>query len=95
MARHIDPDEPLVRTGVFGQQVEDFLQTDIGDYLLQRAKLEEREAIEELIRGFGSLTTDQLFEVRARIWQARKFQEWLGRAVEMGMQALEMLKEEE
>ena len=55
MARHIDPDEPLVRTAVFGKQVEDFLTSDIGDYLLQKAKHEEADAIEALVQGVGIL----------------------------------------
>jgi len=93
MSRPIDADEPLVRTAVFGKQVEDFLTSDIGDYLLQKAKHEETDAVEELIAATGA-SADRLLEIRSRIWTARKFSQWLGQAVEMGQQALEMLKED-
>lgn len=95
MARTIDPDEPLVRTAVFGKQVEDFLTSDIGDYLLQKAKHEEADAIEALVQGVGTLPEREILELRNRIWTARKFQSWLGRAVEMGLQSMELLKEED
>ena len=95
MARHIDPDEPLVRTAVFGKQVEDFLTSDIGDYLLQKAKHEEAGAIEALVQGVGILPEREILELRNRIWTARKFRNWLGRAVEMGLQSMELLKEED
>ncbi len=95
MGRHIDPDEPLVRTAVFGKQVEDFLTSDIGDYLLQKAKHDEQTAIEELISGVGVLEDRQIREIRSRIYWARNFTQWLGHAVDMGRQSLEMLKEDE
>ena len=92
MARQIDPDEPTVRTAVFGKQVEEFLQSDIGDYLLQMAKNEESEAIEALIAADpkGDHTN-----IRSRIMMARWFQTWLGRAVQRGLQAIELLQEDE
>jgi hypothetical protein len=95
MPRLIDPDEPLVRTAVFGKQVEDFLTSDIGDYLLQKAKHDERDAIEDLIVAVGLLDERQIREIRARIYWARNFVQWLGEAVDMGHQSLEMLKEED
>ena len=95
MGRHIDPDEPLVRTAVFGKQVEDFLASDIGDYLLQKAKHDEQDAIEQLIVGVGTLEERQIREIRARIYWSRQFVQWLGEAIDMGRQSLEMLKEDD
>lgn len=95
MPRTLNADDPLVATSVFGKQVEEFLQSDLGDFLLKQAVLEEKDAVEKLIEAAGTAGQSELLELRARIWQARKFQEWLGKAVENGLQALEMLKEEE
>jgi hypothetical protein len=91
MARRIDPDEPTVRTAVFGKQVEDFLQSDIGDYLLQMAKHEELDAIEQLI---AAIPTQDVTEIRAKIRTARWFQVWLGEAVQRGLQSLKLLEED-
>ena len=47
----LDPNDPTVRQAVFGRQVEDFLSTEIGQFLIQRAVTQEEEAIEELIEA--------------------------------------------
>jgi len=87
----LDPEEPTVQIAVFGKQVEDFLQTDIGDYLLKQAVEEERSGIEELIKA---PTVDDIAEARAKIWRARSFQAWLGHAIERGQQAIALMKED-
>ena len=46
----LDPDDPKVRWAAFGKQVEYFLQSDIGAYLVKRAKQEGDEATEGLKR---------------------------------------------
>jgi hypothetical protein len=92
----LDENDPKVRTAVFGRQVEDFLKSDIGDFLLQLAKHQEIEATEALVNADLSKTNMQeLISMQARVWQARSFQGWLGDAVRKGMQALEMLEEGE
>jgi len=88
---NLDPEEPTVAAAVFGKQAEDFLQSDIGDYLLQRAKEEEAEGIELLVKA--SLPSE-LETARAQIWRARSFQAWLGQAIERGQQALMLIEEE-
>jgi hypothetical protein len=87
----LDPEEPTVAIAVFGKQVEDFLQSEIGDYLLQYAKREEAAAIEELIEVTDS---ERVSAARAKIYLARSFQRWLGIAVERGLQAMELIKED-
>ena len=46
------PDEekldPTLELAVFGKQVEEFLQSDVGSYLINRAKEEALEAMEVL-----------------------------------------------
>ena len=79
----------LVETAVFGRMVEDWLRSDIGHYLLQRAKEEESAAIEQLIKG------DDEAGARATIWTARKFQEWLADGITAGQQALGILEDGE
>ena len=87
----LDPEEPTVAAAVFGKQVEDFLQSDIGDYLLKRAIAEEEAAIEDLILAPSE---EAEASARAKIWRARSFQHWLGNAVEAGIQATELIKED-
>ena len=79
----------LVETAVFGRIVEDWLRSDIGNYLLQRAKEEENAAIEQLIKGQDEAGA------RATIWTSRKFQEWLADGITAGRQALGILEDGE
>jgi hypothetical protein len=92
----LDENDPKVRTAVFGRQVEDFLKSDIGDFLLQLARHQEQEATEALVMvDLSKADVRELITMQARIWQARSFQGWLGDAVRKGLQALEMLEEGE
>ena len=86
----LDQDDPAVRIAVLGKQVEDFLQSDLGNYLLNMAREEEIQAIEELIT---CVAMPEIEQARARIWRARSFQLWLGEAVERGLQAIALMKE--
>ena len=79
----------LVETAVFGRMVEDWLNSDIGNYLLQRAREEENAAIEQLIKGQDEAGA------RATIWTARKFKEWLADGITAGRQALNILEDGE
>lgn len=88
----LDPEEPSVALAVFGQQVQDFLLSDIGDYLLKKVVEEEREGIEALIKAD---TAGKVEEAKAKIWRARSFQNWLGHAIENGLQAIALMKEDD
>ncbi len=87
----LDPEEPTVAIAVFGKQVEDFLQSEIGDYLLKYAVQEEQEGVEALIGAKEGPIADA---ARSQIWRARSFQTWLGHAVEAGLQAIALMKED-
>jgi len=87
----LDPEEPTVAIAVFGKQVEDFLQSEIGDYLLKYAVQEEQEGIEALVGAREGPAADV---ARSQIWRARSFQAWLGHAVEAGLQAIQLMKED-
>ena len=89
----IDPDDPKVGWAVFGKQVEDFLRSDIGDYLLQCAKRKELLAVEQLKR-VSPWRRRRIQELQNEIRVAGDFQAWLGDAIAEGAEALEQLKEE-
>ena len=91
MAGQIDPDDPTVRTAVFGEMVRDFLKSDIGVYLLSMAEEEERAAIEQMI---DAKPGDDLTDIRSKIRTARWFKTWLANAIQSGDQALQILQEE-
>jgi hypothetical protein len=92
--KRIDLDDPTVQVAVFGKEVEEFFTSDIGRYLLRRARAEEEEATDELVKEPEKRKeTDQA--LRNKIWLAKTFREWLEVAYNEGLQAMDMLKEEE
>ena len=91
----IDPDDPLVRTAVFGKMVEDFLQSEIGAYLLQNALEEEETHTKALVNNAASWDLTQRVECQGKIWRAQQFRQWLAEAVNAGEQALNLGQEEQ
>jgi len=89
----LDPDDPKVGWAVFGRQVEDFLKSDIGDYLLQCAKRKEMLAMEQLKR-VSPWRRRRIQQLQNEIEIAESIQGWLGDAIASGHAALEQLQEE-
>lgn len=84
----------LFETAVFGKVVENFLSSDIGSYLLERAKEEEQEAVEALAR-VSPWRRRRIQQLQNQIWRAQQFQVWLADAIVTGQQATNLLEGEE
>ena len=89
----LDPEDPKVRWAMFGKQVEYFLQSDVGSYLVKRAKEQGDEALEELknVDAFDGNKV-ALSQLKARVADAVIV--WLGDAIAAGESATEQLKQE-
>jgi hypothetical protein len=88
----IDPESPDLQRAVFGRQVEMFLQSDVGAYVLQCAQTEIDEATEKLVR----VDPEDPKAIRAlqhKIGVAESVMNWLADAVRSGTQAREALEE--
>lgn len=92
--RNLDPDDPQVRTAVFGREVEDFLSSPIGDYLIKRAEKALAVSIEQL-KTADVDTTHTIIRLQERIRLLENFEGWLGAAVEDGHMAIKALDGEE
>lgn len=88
----LDPEDPKVRWAMFGKQVELFLQSDVGSYLVKRAKAECDEAVEQLkqVDAFDGKAVATI-QLKARVADAVIV--WLGDAIAAGESAIEQLKE--
>ena len=83
---NLDPNDPTVRSAVFGQQVQDFLRSEVGDFLLKRA--ESRLAV--LVQGLKTIDATKILEVtniQAEIRHLEGFEHWLADAVQEGLTA--------
>lgn len=90
----IDPRDPMLQQAAFGRQVELFLQSDIGDFLLKRSEEEIAEAVLKL-KTVNPWRRRKIQELQNAIKIAEKFQFWLADAIAAGNQAHELLMEEQ
>ena len=81
--------EILWDKAVFGKQVEEFLGSDIGKYLLSKADRELSQAIIAL----RDCTPDQLVRFQSDMKRAESIREWLVEAVEEGLRAMNLIEE--
>jgi hypothetical protein len=87
----LDEEDPNVQAAILGRQVEVFLDSDIGKYLVSRAENEAADALEQL-KVISTWRKRRILELQNRIWVAEHFQEWLGQAFSEGIHALNIIE---
>jgi len=87
----LDINDPLVKSAVLGRQVEEFLESDIGKYLVGRAESEAREAM-DLLKNVSFWRKKRIIWLQNRIKTAENFQMWLGQAYSEGLHALHTIE---
>ena len=92
--RELDPNDENVATASFGREVELFLASPIGDFLLKKAAALEEDATAKLIAQAHILDRDGIRDLQTDIYRGVSFQKWLGEAILEGQAALELLKED-
>lgn len=83
--------EEIFETAVFGKIIENFLGSEIGNYLLGKAKLEEEEAMRALIVT-SPWRRRRIQQLQNQIWRSQQFQVWLADAIVAGEQATNFLE---
>jgi hypothetical protein len=68
-----------------GIRIEEFLASDVGRYLIDRAEMEESAAIEDLLSAKDG--SHESLEARGKVGLARMFRAWLIEGVEAGISA--------
>jgi hypothetical protein len=82
--------EILVKRAIFGKQVENFLSSDIGRYILARAEDQAATAMDKL--KTCTPTEGRLVQsLQNDIYKAESIREWLGHAIQDGMNALNII----
>lgn len=83
----LDPEDPLVRTAVFGVEVQEFLKGPIGDYLLKQAENRLADLMDKLKKVNPVTHSGELLAIQAEIRHLEKFEGWLAEAVQAGLTA--------
>lgn len=89
----LDLEDPKVRWATFGKQVQYFLESEIGAYLVSRAKSESEAALEDL-KAVDPFDGPKVAACQMRAKVADAVILWLGDAIAAGESATEQLKQE-
>jgi hypothetical protein len=89
----LNPSDPLVETAVFGEQVRQFLESDIGDFLVQKAR-QQSDSWKERLKDIDPWDEEKIIVAQMKIHVADLILVWLGEAIQEGLQARENLREQ-
>jgi len=89
-----DDSEILLDVAVLGEQVDQFLKSDVGVYLMQHAAAQEEQGLEEL-RRVDCKDAAAVWNAQNKVWIAEKFRVWLSEAVQAGLKAQMILEDRE
>lgn len=83
----------LFAEAIIGKDAEEFIHSDIGQYILGCAEQEIAEAADQLKR-VHPWRTRRIRELQNQVWRAESFQSWLVGLVVSGQQALQSIEED-
>jgi hypothetical protein len=76
----LNENDPLVRSAVFGAQVQHFLDGEIGQYLLSKVHQEREEALEQL-STVSPWRRRKITSLQNKVWVCDHFEKWLADAI--------------
>lgn len=85
-------DRTLVAEAILGRDAEDFLNSELGQYLIGRIEQEITDAQEKLER-VSPWRKRRIQELQNEIWRARSLSAWLAEIVIAGQQAIQNLED--
>ena len=82
--------ELLIAEAILGKDAEEFINSEIGQYMIGAAEQEAQEAYESL-KNVSPWRRRRIQELQNRIWKAESFKTWLAELVTSGKQAMDAL----
>jgi hypothetical protein len=87
-------DDHLLAMAYMGEEAKRFCQSEIGEYLLGRAKQEELDAVEALV-NVSTFRRNRIRDLQNKIWRARSVQGWLAELITDGHMARQQLENDD
>lgn len=84
----------LYAEAMIGRDAEDFIQSDIGRYIVGCAEQEAQEAMDQLKHVYP-WRRRKITELQNKIWRAESIQSWIAELIIKGKQATQQLEGEE
>ena len=86
-------DTEIIAEAMLGKDAEEFIQSDIGRYLVGCADQEIEEAV-TLLKTVAPWRMRRIRELQNRIYRAESFKTWMYELVIKGRQALQQMEED-
>jgi hypothetical protein len=80
----------FIADAILGRDAEEFIQSDIGKYIIGCAEQEAQEAMNDLKHVYP-WRRRKITELQNKIWRAESIQGWLAELVINGKQAIQQL----
>lgn len=85
--------EELFAEAILGRDAEDFVNSDVGRYVIGCAEQEAFEATDQLKKVYP-WRKNKIIELQNKIWRAESIQTWLSELIIKGRQAQQQLEED-
>lgn len=82
----------LIAEAMLGQDAEEFMVSQIGQYLIGRADQEITDATEKLC-NVAPWRRRRIMELQNQVWRAQSFKDWLAELIVSGRSAMSALEE--
>lgn len=87
------PHEELLAEYSLGKDSEEFIESELGRYIIGRVEQDRADAVEKLV-STHPWRRRRIRELQNEIWRCDTFKGWLADCVIRGKQALELLDQE-
>ncbi len=82
----------LMAEAILGQDAQEFINTELGQFLVRRADQEKKDALEQLAR-VSPQKKNRIRDLQAQVWRAESFLNWIAELITSGKQAEGVLEE--
>jgi hypothetical protein len=86
----LDPEDPLVRTAVLAHQVEEWMESDVGKFIMLRVRT-KITGLEGKLKTIDPLQSMQIAKIQAELSHWEQFAGWLGDAIMAGATAVAII----
>lgn len=98
MTDHMTPDQEqnrkLFADVDFGMEIEAFLRSKVGKYLLARAEDDREKGVAELLEADPS-NMAKILQLQSQVKRADSIQQWMAEAIQQGTYAQQQLMEQD
>ena len=83
----------LKAEAILGKDAEEFIQSELGRYIIGRVDQEREEAVQKLTKTFA-WRRDRIRDLQNQIWRCDTFKSWLADMVIRGKAAIDLLEQD-